>query len=131
MNTKVKCDATGHPRSGIGKLSLDLKRCCRDNKRRVVFGFSLIAPPCKGVNCAMTQSLYIASGIFISALIYWFRPARPKLPFPPGPPKHPLIGNLLNFPLDQQWLTFLEWGKEYGRYFSRFFLKVRILTFHT
>ncbi|KAG1756034.1 cytochrome P450 [Suillus lakei] len=35
-------------------------------------------------------------------------------PYPPGPPGWPLIGNVLNMPHINPWLTFTEWGKKYG-----------------
>ena len=33
---------------------------------------------------------------------------------PPGPRRFPLIGNLLQMPVDTPWLTFSDWRKEYG-----------------
>ncbi|KAJ7671571.1 cytochrome P450 [Mycena polygramma] len=38
----------------------------------------------------------------------------PHLPFPPGPKPSFIIGNLRDLPCEQQWLTFTEWGKQYG-----------------
>src|ERR1700761_5526146 len=35
-------------------------------------------------------------------------------PYPPGPPRWPLIGNLLDIPSTYQWLTFAEYSKKYG-----------------
>ncbi|KAK7037695.1 hypothetical protein VNI00_010921 [Paramarasmius palmivorus] len=35
-------------------------------------------------------------------------------PYPPGPLKLPLIGNLLEMPLDRQWVKFSEWARQYG-----------------
>lgn len=38
------------------------------------------------------------------------------LPLPPGPPRLPIVGNLLGIKdLGAQWLTFAEWSKKYGR----------------
>ncbi|KAF5366453.1 hypothetical protein D9758_009803 [Tetrapyrgos nigripes] len=36
-----------------------------------------------------------------------------KLPLPPGPPKLPIVGNLLNLPRGFEWFTYMRWGKEY------------------
>ena len=36
------------------------------------------------------------------------------LPYPPGPPALPLIGNLLDMPTSYEWLTFSKWAKLYG-----------------
>ncbi|KAF5368055.1 hypothetical protein D9758_004476 [Tetrapyrgos nigripes] len=35
-------------------------------------------------------------------------------PLPPGPRKLPLIGNLLDMPSTQEWITFGKWGELYG-----------------
>jgi len=35
-------------------------------------------------------------------------------PLPPGPRKLPLVGNLLDMPSSQEWLTFADWGKKWG-----------------
>ncbi|CAK5284911.1 unnamed protein product [Mycena citricolor] len=44
---------------------------------------------------------------------FLYRSTRRSLPLPPGPPKKPLIGNLLDLPANQQWLTFAKWSKQY------------------
>ena len=36
------------------------------------------------------------------------------LPYPPGPTPRPIIGNLLDMPLEYYWLTYAEWAKTYG-----------------
>jgi hypothetical protein len=35
---------------------------------------------------------------------------------PPGPPRLPLLGNAFQVPLGKQWLTFSQWGEQYGMY---------------
>ncbi|KAF9033183.1 cytochrome P450 [Panaeolus papilionaceus] len=40
--------------------------------------------------------------------------SHPIAPLPPGPRAWPLIGNLLDMPTSQEWLTFAKWGKKYG-----------------
>ncbi|KIM28322.1 hypothetical protein M408DRAFT_139912 [Serendipita vermifera MAFF 305830] len=37
-----------------------------------------------------------------------------KLPAPPGPPRHFLLGNMSQFPKDHFYQRFCEWQKEYG-----------------
>jgi hypothetical protein len=35
-------------------------------------------------------------------------------PLPPGPKRYPLIGNVLDMPTEQEWLTFAKWGDIWG-----------------
>lgn len=35
-------------------------------------------------------------------------------PLPPGPPRKPLIGNLLDVPKGRDWLTYANWAEKYG-----------------
>ncbi|KJA23927.1 hypothetical protein HYPSUDRAFT_39442 [Hypholoma sublateritium FD-334 SS-4] len=35
-------------------------------------------------------------------------------PLPPGPRKLPFLGNLLDMPSSQEWLTFADWGRKWG-----------------
>ncbi|KZT40703.1 cytochrome P450 [Sistotremastrum suecicum HHB10207 ss-3] len=37
-----------------------------------------------------------------------------RLPFPPGPKGIPWVGNVLQMPLDKQWMKFADWAKIYG-----------------
>ncbi|KAF7348408.1 hypothetical protein MSAN_01794900 [Mycena sanguinolenta] len=37
-----------------------------------------------------------------------------RLPFPPGPKPRFLLGNFFDIPSEQPWLTYTEWGKQYG-----------------
>ena len=37
------------------------------------------------------------------------------LPLPPGPKGYPIIGNLLDLPINHQWLVYDEWKKTYGK----------------
>lgn len=52
------------------------------------------------------------------AILAWKHASAPKrLPLPPGPNRRPLIGNLLDLPAENPWLTYHEWAKTYGTSF--------------
>ncbi|KAF7348396.1 O-methylsterigmatocystin oxidoreductase [Mycena sanguinolenta] len=40
--------------------------------------------------------------------------AMSRLPFPPGPKPKLLVGNLFDMPTEMPWITYTEWGKQYG-----------------
>ncbi|KAJ7151250.1 cytochrome P450 [Mycena filopes] len=42
------------------------------------------------------------------------RRKRQSAPLPPGPPGLPIIGNMLQLPLEKQWMTYQSWAKQYG-----------------
>ncbi|KAF8483927.1 hypothetical protein DFH94DRAFT_690399 [Russula ochroleuca] len=39
---------------------------------------------------------------------------RRGLPYPPGPPSRPVIGNLLDIPKDTPWTAYADMSKKYG-----------------
>jgi hypothetical protein len=39
---------------------------------------------------------------------------RGRLPYPPGPPPLPLIGNLFNIPKEFSWLSYTQLSRNYG-----------------
>ena len=56
---------------------------------------------------------------FISCFLYLLtvfsdHRRRRGLPYPPGPPSRPIIGNLLDFPKDMPWSAYAEMSKKYG-----------------
>jgi hypothetical protein len=40
---------------------------------------------------------------------------RPPAPPPPGPKGLPVIGNVLDLPMDKEWLVFRKWGQTWGK----------------
>lgn len=64
--------------------------------------------------------------VFVCAVIVWvliqlsrlcYKTIRIKqlLPLPPGPPRMPFVGNLLDMPEVKPWLKYREWCQKYGR----------------
>ncbi|KAK7438570.1 hypothetical protein VKT23_017905 [Stygiomarasmius scandens] len=65
----------------------------------------------------MSSLLYVdillaGVAIYCVSRLIFSSPSRP--PLPPGPRKLPLIGNLLDMPSTQEWVTFAKWGELYG-----------------
>ncbi|KAI6099768.1 cytochrome P450 [Pisolithus sp. B1] len=59
---------------------------------------------------------YFSSTVCFVALFYAYRirTLRSELPLPPGPRGLPLIGNVFDMNIAEPWLTYEEWGKQYG-----------------
>ncbi|EAU84014.2 cytochrome P450 [Coprinopsis cinerea okayama7 len=55
-----------------------------------------------------------AASLLLYCLIRLLASRRPPAPFPPGPRRLPLLGNILDMPSSQEWLTFTEWGQKWG-----------------
>jgi hypothetical protein len=58
---------------------------------------------------------YVAIFSFLYLLVV-FRDHRRRggLPYLPGPPSRPIIGNLLDIPKDMPWSAYAEMSKKYG-----------------
>ncbi|KAJ7069771.1 cytochrome P450 [Mycena amicta] len=63
-------------------------------------------------------ALYSSAGLLFA---YWvnkalkaWRENPSSLPYPPGPHPLPLLGNIRQFPSSFPWLTYQEWGRQYG-----------------
>ena len=58
----------------------------------------------------------LAIALFLFLLVK-FRDNRRRrgLPYPPGPPSWPIIGNFLDIPTEKPWVTYTDMSKKYGR----------------
>lgn len=64
-----------------------------------------------------------SAGAYLSyRIVKYMTKPKPKLPYPPGPPTHWLMGNALDLPDVRRGkhmdIQFLEWAKEFGRNFT-------------
>ena len=50
----------------------------------------------------------------------FLKPKRQELPFPPGPPPKPLIGNALDIPSKKPWIAYRDMCKKYNSKFVYF-----------
>ena len=57
--------------------------------------------------------LAISSFLYLIVVLRDLRRRR-GLPYPPGPPSRPIIGNLLDFPKDMPWSAYTEMSKKHG-----------------
>ena len=80
--------------------------------------------------CAFPTQATHPMSLLINALAFFFflyllvalrdYKRRGGLPYPPGPPSRPIIGNLLDIPKDTPWTVYADMSKKYGtREYSR------------
>lgn len=56
----------------------------------------------------------LACLVVLKLLLSWMK--KPK--YFPGPPRLPFIGNMLQMPESESWVTYKKWGETYGIFFS-------------
>lgn len=54
---------------------------------------------------------------------------RKRLPLPPGPPRWPVLGNLLQIPTHKQWEVYHGWATEYSKLTAISALALRVLRY--
>lgn len=57
--------------------------------------------------------LFVIVAAFIWVLYLYIN--RSAGPLPPGPKGWPIIGNILDMPACDEWVTFAKWGEAYGQ----------------
>ena len=61
--------------------------------------------------------ILVAAASLVALVTILHRKGRDSVSFP-GPPRHWLLGNLLDMPKTREWLTFAEWGRLYGMHLN-------------
>lgn len=88
----------------------------------ITFKLDPLLPPVSPTTMSMTSlvdapvPLLVAGAMAISTWLLIQRSRR--LPFPPGPPPDPVIGNLRQMGSKDLEFVFEKWGKEYGEFCS-------------
>ena len=86
-----------------------------------VHNSSVVSPHSVRVISSMATPIQLdvllpVAACFLAAFAYTLRHARSRgLPYPPGPKRFPIIGNLLDMPSHEEWLTYKKWSDQYGR----------------
>ncbi|KAI9458895.1 cytochrome P450 [Lactarius psammicola] len=61
----------------------------------------------------LVDLLVVALAFLVVSTLY-SRGKQKKLPFPPGPKRLPVVGNLFDMPAGAEWITYKRWGKLYN-----------------
>lgn len=70
-----------------------------------------------------TTTFMVLATLSLAVLtVHAFSRRRHRLPFPPGPPPLPVIGNAHQMTLERPWIAFTCWAAEYGEYIGRFII---------
>ncbi|KAI0259754.1 cytochrome P450 [Gloeopeniophorella convolvens] len=58
--------------------------------------------------------LFVAAALLASSVLFSIYTYRRRLPYPPGPNRLPVIGNLLDIPSREEWVLYKKWSDKYG-----------------
>ena len=63
------------------------------------------------------EALLAAFAIGFALKSYFTKPKLPRgVQFPPGPTSLPILGNVLAVDVSAPWVTYKEWGSQYGKW---------------
>lgn len=71
--------------------------------------------------------LFVVVLFFLVSFTVYARGKRRKPPYPPGPKRLPVIGNLLDMPNGSEWIMYKRWGQLYGARIVRLELYCNLL----
>ena len=59
--------------------------------------------------------LLLGAGTLLIGLAWyvWYG-GKKRLPYPPGPKRVPVVGNLFSMPSNEEWVAYRKWSEEYG-----------------
>ncbi|KAI0259890.1 cytochrome P450 [Gloeopeniophorella convolvens] len=56
----------------------------------------------------------VVAALSVTFILLGLRAHRRRMPYPPGPKRLPIIGNMLDMPSREEWVVFKKWSDEYG-----------------
>jgi hypothetical protein len=69
----------------------------------------------------LTLDFLVVVIFLVAVIVIRDHQMRGRLPYPPGPPPLPLIGNLFDIPKEFSWLTYGQLSRKYGMRHCLFF----------
>ncbi|KAI0258888.1 cytochrome P450 [Gloeopeniophorella convolvens] len=60
------------------------------------------------------EVLFTIATLSASLVLFFIRPGRRRLPYPPGPRRVPILGNFLHMPIREEWAVYKRWSDEFG-----------------